>query len=149
MYLYRTAASQETEPDKTEKRKGQDAFICSSLCFQLKLKTYDKDNNLLLLHKVDVALYKSCHDSWTSSQLAFCPAPSISLKNAFTLPISCCQVTVQSRKRTKANSIAGKIQEKKDWPWTRFHLMLLGALALARTVSKACILLLFLQEITC
>lgn len=55
MYLYRTAASQETEQDEIEKKKGQDASICSSVCFQLKLKKYYKDNNLLLLHKVDVA----------------------------------------------------------------------------------------------
>lgn len=60
MYLYRTAASQETEPDekteeKKEKKKSQDAFLCSSLCFQLKLKRYYKDNHLLLLHKVEVA----------------------------------------------------------------------------------------------
>lgn len=75
-----------------------------------------------------------------SSQLAFCPSFSISLKNAFSLPISCCQVTVQSCIRTKANSTAGKIQEKKDWPWTRFHLMLLEDLLLARSVSESCIL---------
>lgn len=54
MYLYRTAASPETEAAEIEK-KGQDAFICSSLCFQLKVKKYFKDNHLLLLHKVEVS----------------------------------------------------------------------------------------------
>lgn len=100
----------------------------------------------MLLHKIKVAFI--CYDSWNSSQLVFCPASSISVKNSSTLPISCCQVTVQAHRRTKANSIAGKMQEKKEWPWTKFHLTLLGALVLARPASKAYILVLFLQERT-